>query len=177
MATKIVNSQETFGWKVKDARPIDDRQMFVTKQDLIDYTAPMYTTLYDGLVVHVDENDTYYKWVENQYGLLPLPFGYKSYDVNLGGLDYSNKEYNWVVYMSSMWRVFVKEDDYDFISFLFSELPHSQVQNRALTAELFVGGEIEVTLPDSIVWDESGFIKIMLFPAIPAGTAIKIKLS
>jgi hypothetical protein len=177
MAKKINNSQQAQGFVVVDARPIDDRSQFSTLEDLVDYIPPMYTTLYDGLVVTVEETGLAYRWVENEYGILDVPFQYNSWDTDLGGVDYSNKRYNFVIDTPIIWINIVKPHNLEYISFLYRDLPYKAVINKAITAEILVDNDSEITYPDSIEWDDSGFIKIKLIPALPELTNLKVKLS
>ena len=179
MGQKIPNNQESLGWAVLDGRPIDDRSDFVTKQALIDFTNAKYTVLYDGLVTKVDETGYHYRWSEGVHGLFSLnsPFEYNSWDTNIGGIDYANKTYNWVIEDRVIWMDYQQNTTDTFIELPFADIPEHLWKNEAMTVEVYVDTDTEVTLPDSLTWGSVGRVRINFYPSIPIWTNMKIKLS
>lgn len=175
MAKKINNTQQAKGFRILEARPVDDRKIFKTVAGLATYVPEQYTTLYDGLEVKVEETGLLYTWTEVDFGLLDDSYTYASWDTNLGGLDYSNKTYNFVITSAVVWYDMIKENNDDYIQLAFKDIPFHSVVLKGITAEVIVDDEEELSFPDSIAWGDD-YIRIFLLPSLATGTRIRLKL-
>lgn len=184
---KYNNPTEVSGLKVIEPTPIDDRLLIGSEDILKDLlTQPLteeatnyVSSLYDGMIITISSSKKQYVWCESHAGVLPIGFTYPPYSNNVAGQDYSNKQFNFVLFDRITKVVVTYNDNADEGLFISANLlPYSvlkEMSTAMATMKSSTTGFLEIEHPDRIEFSSSG-ITLILDPKPEIGEQFRITI-
>jgi hypothetical protein len=185
--TQYDNPIEVTGLKIIEPTPADDRLHIDTEellQQLFDVPSSVeainYTnTLYDGMVLLIQNNKKQYIWCESDYGLLVDSYVYPPYATNIAGQDYANRAFNFVLFDNSVKITVIYETATEVGLFIAADLlPYrilKEMSTAMATMKSSASGFTEIEHPDHITFSASG-ITIILDPKPTVGEQFRITI-
>lgn len=202
-STKLKNSIDiSNGYSVKAGESIDDRLLFVTVTDLLDFlVGGGLGALYEGMITYVEETGLYYKWTESVFGIMNdenghaseyarEPFTYAPGWADVAGITYANRTFNFVIVSDSI--VFkdvtvqnTQDPPLDMsgpvatevdIQIHYNYLPLSIYTNKLVNVTMQEYGLLDIEYPAAFVWGGDS-LTIRVNPMYAIGTVIHLKLS
>ena len=174
---KYNNAVKVTGLSPTEASPIDDRLVIIDVGSLPDHDDLI--TYYEDMVVLEAITKKRYVWIESSFGLLSQGHTYPSYAVDINGINYANRTFN-----------FVLVDDINIIEEVLSvgdlrftipmrDIPfklHSDLDAAQVVMKSSLTGFSEIEFP-ATVKGVSGGIEVSIAPAAAQNETLKITIS
>ena len=92
---KYTNTVKVTGLSPTEASPLDDRLLIIDMGNMPEHNDLI--TYYEDMVVVEANTQKRYAWVESDFGLLPQSYTYSKYTVDISGINYAGRSFNFVL--------------------------------------------------------------------------------